>query len=1163
MGLPPSLKDLFDKHIYSIVTAVIIAVLTFGYLSYVLPNNQQKEDAKNIIILQGIEKQLNTYIDDQIKHIDEDTIDDSERLSIYRGSTDFYIDNITIDRKKYLEFENGTIKLFTKIKLLEKSKDSINNPDKKDTFKDTVTNQITINLVNFLNKIDSTTYFTSFYICPVEAGLCQSHKAFLSKNVSLVDQDSLIRYNRNNGPFSFEKSSVRYYTNQINIPQTDKTIFLAVGIQKSVFDSNVQQIDPKLLIFSFISVIFLVLGINFIKPIVSSYKERLSQFDLVGVVFSIGLLIAISVIFTTLSYWNNAIKTRTTNDLDQLVNKIDSSFSDQITAYKNWKNDNSRLGTAWKSSETKFSRIYLKTDLNTNYLNEDPLPKNDLSDKREYIILENNDFEKDTNNLKLIKYLDHYFRMNNKGVLIKDLTTTKLDIPRKYADRMYFKMLQQKNAGNAKTGPVLTAVFSRDSDKYQLIYAEKNSINKIENGIKGIAFREYFSDELELPPGTGYMLVDRYGDIILQNDPGKNLYQNLYYESQSNPEFASVLSGTTPKSFEMEYQGRPYQIYAKKLSEETASPIYILGVRDLSYLNRLSIFSFTNGFLISVLYGFFILLINYIYSIIFYSGRISALSKHHFYYLFPDSSRTNEYKKLLLINSISILLAIIISFMSTPSLALIFCIVLGINVAYINLITLNIRTLTPKKEVIKLVLILFIPAICLPMILFFYYNALVAAIVLFVTHIVLTFCYRNWRKRQEDSGDHDDDLAKFVKKNKGVNRKAYTKFLTARLLYQFVVFPFILISAFYVSELNDFSRYYCSSLDAKEQNIKTKSDFIIKDRITNAYNCNCKKQTQDETKDQVIQKANLGFFDRPVSYEIKNFTFNTLSDKYYLNSLAIFQSENDIISTINISLSLLVLILFLTVLAYQLLNYYSNRFFFYDLMQAYYEKYYPCTLHELANDHIFIPMVNNYDIKKLIQVDNNCQIGSDTRYKGHKDCPNREISIDKVFYKDEKNEIYPYLRMDYILNINHKQFYKEYNNVWRSLPIETRYVLYDFAQDHFVNYKNKDTLISLMEMGIIDCHKLTGRLKMMSLSFRIFILSKNKRDQTFIQKFNNQSKNGTYSKLRFPIIIIAVSALILLMYLNKDSYDQVTLVGGSVVTVLALINKILDANKSL
>lgn len=1171
MGLSSNISDLFNKHIYTIITAVIIALLTFGYLSYILPNNQQKEDAKNIVILQGIEKQLNAYIDDQVKFVSEKQIDTSSRLSPYRGSTDTYIADVTIDKNKYQQLENGTIKLFRTIKLLKRSKSSSNNADQKDVLKDTITNKITIDLVKFLNKIDSTTYFTSFYICPVEAGLCQSHKSFLSKNVSLVDQDSLIRYNRNNGPFSFKNSSKRYYTNQINIPQTNHTLFLAVGIEKYAFDSNAQQINPNLLIFSLISVVLLILGINFIKPVISSYKERLSQFDLVGVVFSIGLLIAILVIFGTLSYWSNTIKTRTANDLDQLVNKIDSSFTNQITTYERWKNNNSILGAAWKNSEKKIARIYLETNSKKTYLNGDLLPENDsLGDKKNYLTLESNKFKKDTNNLKLIKYLDSYFQMDNEGILTKDLSNTKPDIPRKYADRMYFKILQQKNAGNIKTGPVLTAVFSRDSDKYQLIYAEKDSLDKPESGIKGIAFREYFSDELELPPGTGYMLVDRYGDVIMQNDPEKNLYQNLYYESQNNPEFASLLSGIIPKSFEMEYQGKPYQICAKKLTLKSASPIYILGIRDLSHLNRLSIFTFTNGFLISVLYGFFILLINYIYSIIFYSGRISVLSKHHFYYLFPDNSRTHEYKNLLIVNCISILLAVIVAFISSSSIALIFCIVLGINIAFINLITLNIRTQNTKEEIVTLILILFFPAISFPLFLFFHCSSFFSVLVLFTTHICLIiFYYRKWRERQQE------DLKTFAEQNKGVNRKAYTRFLTARLLYQFLVFPFVLISTFYVNEINDFASYYCASIKAKEQNIKDKNDFIIKDRdrITAAYNCTCPKNSKEEhekepliiskSKDKILQKANLGFFDRPAAYEIKNFTFNALSSKYFLKTQAILQGESNVFTFIIISSSLLVFIFFLTILAYQLLNYYSNRFFFYDLMQAAHEKYYPFTKNKLANDHIFIAMVNNYDVKKLIQV-NHSKTNLYDKRKDVKDHHNRKINIDKIFDPDDHNEILPFLRMDFILHFNHKQFYNEYEKIWRSLPNnETRYVLYDFAQDHFVNYKNKDTLINLMENGIIDCHKLTGRLKMMSLSFRIFILYKSKRDELFIQKFKDESKNGTFSKLKIPIIIIAVSALVLLMYLNKDSYDQVTLMGGSVVTVLALINKFLEANKSL
>jgi hypothetical protein len=1187
MELSSNINKSFKKYNYSIITAIIIAFLTCGYLYYILPHNKAKEDAKNIAVLEGIEKQLKAYIDDQVKYISARKIVNLN-LSRFNGSTDVYINNITINKDKSNQLEDGKIKISRLIYLSTTSKKFGKTLKKKDTI---IKDSINIDLVKFLNKINSTTQFTSFYICPIENGECLVHKPLLSKNINPVDQDSLIHNNRKNGPFSFKESTKHYYTDQIKIPRTNYSLFLAAGIDISSFQTSVRQIDTNILIFSLLLVIILILGINFIKPIISSYKERLSQFDLVGVAFSIGVLIAILVIFGALAYWNNAVKTRNTTDLKQLVNRIDNSFTEQITAYQNWKNEDSILGTEWENSKNTFAKIYLKTGSKITSLNRKaPTKKDSLLPDVQKKDIDISNLKKNKKDSTKFEYLDSYFRMDNRGLLTTNLSTTFPDMRRRYADRMYFKMLQQKNIDNQNTDKnidaLLTAVFSREDNKYQWVYVEKNfhneenndiksipfirnltavfSIKGIKwkydkknkdsesNGIKGIGFREYFSEEIILPPGTGYMLIDRHGDVLMQNNPEKNLYQNLLYGSQNKLELVNLLSGINPASFEMEYQGIPYQIYAKKLNTKSDSPVYILGVRNLSHLNRLAMFTFSNGFLISVFYGFFILVITYIYSILFYGDRISLFSNHHFYHLFPDNSRTYQYKQLLIVNSIAILLTIIVSLLSTPSIAFITCTIVGVNLVLINLITLNIRTLSPKRELIKLVVILFFLGICLPLILFFYDNLALAIFVLFSTHASSIFYYRNWRKGPTEN------LKQFKKQNKGVNRKSYTRFLTARLLYHFVVFPFILISAFYVNELNDFARYYCSSNQGKEQS---------KDFITNAYSCNCNENKEQplivpNSKDDVVQKANVGFLDRPATFEIKNFTFNALSNKYYLNSKAMLQNES-MYQSFWIAFSLFIGLFFLAILVYHLLNYYSNHFFFYDLMQAAYKKYYPGTKNPLANKHIFIPMVNNTDIKNLVQVSNNEDIISDTINQDTEEYPKR-INIKKVFKSDKKNEISPFLRMDFIVNYNNTQFADEYNDIWDSLPNEeTQYVLFDFAQDHFVNYKNKDVLMSLMESGIIDCHQLTGRLKMMSLSFRIFILSKSERDETFITKFKDESKNGTFSKLKFPILIVAISALVLLMYLNKDSYDRVAVMGGSIVSVLALINKFLEANKSI
>jgi|GEM_PF-2467485 len=1165
------------KHGYSIITAVIIALLTCGYLFYILPNNKAKEDAKNVAVLQGMEQQLNAYIDDQVKYISKDQKDSLE-LSNYKNSSAVYIDTIIINKEGRQQLQDGTIKLSRKvilagkIKSSEEPKNTTKNSKQKSVDSkrlDTLSDTMYIDLTKFLTKINATTQFTSYYVCPLENGVCQSYKSFISKNVSLIDQDSLIDNNRKNGPFAFKGSAKRYYADQIKIPNTNYTIFLAVGIDNSTFQASIRQINTSLLIFSLLLVIVLILGINFIKPVVSSYKERLSQMDLVSVAFSIGILIAVLVVFGIISYWDNTIKSRNEKDLKELVGKIDASFDKQITAYKNWKNK-PLFKNEWKKSKNKFTQIYLETNPENIYVNKHPLflrslekwknSKNifwltflkvhsktiSISGKVPNI---RSDLENFTEESRLFNHLDNYFRMDGDGLITTDLNTSKPEIRRKYAERIYFQILQHKNKDKKKYN-LLTAVYSREKNKYQWIYAEKNQQSE-DIGINGIAFRQYFSKEIILPPGTGYMIIDKNGEVLMQNDTEKNLYQNLLYGSNKSPELTSLLSGVNQKSFEIEYQGIPYQVYAKKITTKIDSPVYILGIRDLSHLNRLSLFTFSNGFLISLFYGFFILLITYIYSALFYAGRLSLFSNHHFYHLFPDNSRTQQYKLLLIVNSIAILLGVIISLLSSPSIALVFCIIIGFNLVIINLITLNIRTSNSKRDLTILVLILFFLTVCLLFIIFYFNSLSLAIIALFGAHTVLLFYYRDWRKGQ------NINLVMFKDENKGVNRKAYTRFLTARLLYHFAVFPFVLISAFYVNEINDFASYYCSSNQIKEQNQDSSKKNII-----SAYSCNCNGKSNEQPlivpncKDDVVQKTNIGFFDRPALFEIKKFTVNSFSNKYYVNSKAIIQNR-DIWDSLGMVFLLFIVLSFLTLLIYHLLNYYSNDFFFYDLMQAYSEKYYLSKKSYLANNHIFIPMVNNHDIKELIQV-----------LPPHKitiipKCDKYGITIHEVFDLDTNNEISPYLRMDFILNYNQNKFAPEYNKIWNLLPDdETRNVLYDFAQDHFVNYKNKGIVMNLMEKGIIDCHQLTGRLKIMSLSFRIFVLSKN-RENEFITKFKSESKNGTFSKLKIPIFIVAISALVLLMYLNKDSYDRIAVMGGSIVSVIALLNKFLEANKSL
>lgn len=1233
-----------ERYSSSIVTVLFIALLVFGYLTYILPQNKAKEDKKNIAILKGIENKLLSYIDDQVKHISDEKLQ-SEDFAKYKNGDGVYIDKITIDKYGFQSLQNGTIELTRLIKFSQASKRNQDKNDKNDKNdkknNSTVKDVVRIDLVKFLNKINSTTFFTSFYMCPVEDGRCRVDKTFNAQNISLSDQDSLVENCRKSGPISFKKSSKHYYTNQINIPQTNHNLFLVAGIDKSYFESNARQVNSKLLILSLVAVIILILGVNFIKPIISSPNERLSQVDLVGVVFSVGILSAVLVVFGVLSLWNTTTKERNKKDLTELVDHIDYSFSNQIENYlkirrdevfkkefekpeykssqifieKDYKpteifiekekdtiirNENFFYNcskreiiniekTRYKSKKLKYLDLFILIDnlddsffkqivnyrsFGKNLIFNDSIKKRDyshfkISDQNDSVFtslngdsilkkLDSTEISiKETDFIKKIKELqslDVFFQMDNRGLITKYLSAITPEVRRKFADREYFKVLQPKNKDhsniNSSIKTYLTAVFSREQDRYQWIYAERDSKNVNNHnvdsiGIKGFAFREYFSREIGLPPGTSYMLVDRSGNVLMHENSKSSLLQNVFNGDQNNLELVSALSGAIPKTFDMVFQGKAYQVCAKKLNVKTDSPVYIFGIRDLTHINRLAIYTFSNGLLISIFFGFFLLVINYVYSIVFYSGKVSIFSNRHFSYLFPDKSRTADYRILMVINCVSIVTALIVFLFFSPSIVFVFCVLLSINLAFTNLMVLNTRILNSKKEVQYTIGVLLILQIISFVIFLFFVNFWFAIFMLCCFHIILVFCYKE-RDKNKNKKVHVIELTESVEaikneeavKNEGVNRISFISFLTVRLFFQYIVFPFILVSSFYVGELNDFVRFYSSS---KKESPR---EYYVK-----AYN-SCidalKIPVFKVKKDSVLQEANFDFLNRPALYEIKKFTFfDTIKNDYFLNSFAIFQKENRYF----LILIFVCLFIFLPIVTYQFINYYSNRFFFYDLMQVSYEGVYFSEKRIIANRKIFIYKTKIDTIRSLVE---NCCNQSEEDY-----------AVKGIFKDSDQKEIPPLLKENFKINHYKRKFSDEYNRIWESLPDKhARHVLYDFAQDYFVNYKNKDIIMDLMKCGIIDSDKVTGRLKMMNVSFRMFVLCKSK-SENFIEEFKSESKNGTYSRFKFPLFIIAISALLLLMYLNKDSYEQVAAMGGSIVTVVALISKFIDVNKSI
>jgi len=1129
----------FDKlrsHNYSIITAAIIGIVTALYLLIIVPNNEIKEDANNLDVFRGIESQLKNYFDDKAKGISSGKRDSI--IATY--NSDLKSDAVFIDKIEIVNLDTSkTIR--KKIELVRKIDFKRRGESKNIAI---ITDTVRFDLDEFIKRLDNSSNFKSFLVCPVIKGKCLTKDILISQNVSLKDEDSLCLNSRNNGFITFEKSAKRYYTSQVKIPDTNFTLFVAAGISTSYFNSTVQFIKPNILIFSLLLLGVLFLSICFLKPIVSSEKERLSQMDLITVAFSTGALVALLVIFGMVNFWKTSITDRNKSDLKQLVEHIDSSFKRQIDTLELY--NQNRIFSDINVSKYPFRKLYLKNNSEISMIDGDSIKDSNLFLANNKSLLLNTKSFSSSNSYEGIQYLDSYFWMNKEGLLTASLSKDDITFPRKYNDRKYFKLLQNKEINT-----VLTGVFSRESNEYQWIYAKKDSKTKSDvsgkTAIKGIAFREHFSKEIKLPPDTDYMLVDREGFVLMQNNPDKNLLQNVRSGSHNNLVLESILSGCDIQNFRMDYQGDSYQVFAKRLSVQTDLPVYILGMRNLSYLDYLSLFTFNNTFLMTILYGFLIVFLTLVYSSIFYSGRLSFFSRRHFYHLFPDNSRKQEYQNLFVVKIICFLAVIAVFFFSSPITALYFCLLVGINITFVNVIILNIRSNIFDNSLIKFYLLVFVFGIVFPLILLYLDQMYMSFIVLFGSHVALIIYYRNWRNWENTNSEAD--LTNAVAKNTGVQRKAYLKFLTSGILNYFVLFPFILVCAFYSNEINDYARYYCSPTEPQSD--------IANHKMINTYGCDCKPiwaLDLSKNNEGIIHKLNFGF-QQPTMGEVSKFKLKELYKNSYIKANTVFLNVG-----LNIFYFFLCFFLILF-LAYLLLNYYCNLFFFFDLMQASYEGYYPGKRNPFSNEYIFIAMVNNQDIKSMIQKDlNNPESKSDSNY------PERAAALEDVFDKDDNNEIPPFLKMEFILNSNLKDYDKVYATIWDSIEnIEMKNVLYDFAQDHFVNYKNKEIVMQLMDLGLINHDKLTGRLKIMSYSFRIYVMYKSKsnkeKDAIFMKQFEDESKDGTFNKLKLPILIIAISLLLLLMYLNKDSYEKVMIFGSSIASVILLINKFLDFGK--
>jgi hypothetical protein len=1080
-------SNFFKNNSNSLITALLVIFGIAFYLIQIIPQNEASQDKKNNEELNNIEVQFRNYLNNKLNEID---INKSQELQKKGWQS--------VSEVKLLKYENnnnflniyreisGKIKIDTSLKT--------ENEANLKTIEDT--DNVKVNFETLINRLNGISNFSNYYIGIREDSKGKQSRLELASNVPVQDSDSLSKSNKNQNIFIFKDSQFRYYTRYVKI--NSQVFILAGGISKETHNETIKEIEPKYLIFFLFITILLFLCINLIKPVFSGSNERLSQNDLVSVTLTIGGIAAIACIYASVIFWNFAFKELAYNESASLNQSINNKLKNKLTFYKYLldKNEFTREIDTLRNNYSDTLISLLKKD----YDNE---LKNLTKDSLEVL----------TNNIYQVK---SFFRFDTLGFVTADLNADKSIIKRSFSDREYFKKLRKHPQDTSKY--LLSAVFGREDNNYQLIFAR----NEKEKGILGIVYQDSI---LRPQNGMSFIVLKNNGEILMHSDSKQNLYQNISNLTNDCNKLNNAKASDGEK-FTLKYNGKESLAFINKLDFPLEEDLYILTLKDLENVNIISVFTFSNAMIFSLIYALFLFVITFIFSNFMYAGKIGLLSRYHLYYLFPDNSRVGEYKILFKINLLNILINLIFFIIIPLNSSLVLFSICAINIACFNFIFLNCRFENLILEMKKYGLQFLLLGIVFPFIL------IIKDFILFAIIIIIINCFfalkkaKNWRDKI--------DIDRFSQLNSGIKPKEYSRFISVIITNQFTIFSFLIASfvfnikmekenysSLFTQEVKDTVSDYSSS--KKDEENKLSMSFLRNYQFPQLGLINTQTKNKINTADINNVKPNQDF-------TIQRYLLNDWEPNFFL-------------------LILLFLIAFVT---YFSILFYANRFFFFDLMQASFTKYYPFKENGFANNNIIPIMVNNDDILKLR--------GGDEYTKENQLTENELTESYKRLIKDD-NELDSSLKIEFVINQNLLKNDDEYKIIWNRYNAFEKSVLFDFAQDHFVNYKNKDIIMKFMQQGIILTDVLTGRLRMMSLSFKVYIMTMSRRDPDFIVEFEKSGKNGSYSKLKTPIIIIAVGLLMLLMYLNKESYERIFIFTTSLGSAVLLLNRILDFNK--
>jgi fumarate reductase subunit D len=146
----------------------------------------------------------------------------------------------------------------------------------------------------------------------------------------------------------------------------------------------------------------------------------------------------------------------------------------------------------------------------------------------------------------------------------------------------------------------------------------------------------------------------------------------------------------------------------------------------------------------------------------------------------------------------------------------------------------------------------------------------------------------------------------------------------------------------------------------------------------------------------------------------------------------------------------------------------------------------------------------------------------------------------------------------YILQMTH-YMKPVYENIWKDQSETEQFLLYDLARDGYTNYKNPEVIHALLNKGVLKYENY--KLDFFSYSFRNFVIIKGS-DPKLQANFKRYSVGGVWHSLRAPVLLIITALGVFFLMTQQKIAQDLTTVITSLLALIPLLTQLLGTGTS-